>query len=67
MVEGVGLCLVLRRAAIDHDDAAARRADPHHLAQHGERLEEVVEREARGNDREAAIGIGQRRDIALVP
>ena len=66
-LKAAALALSSDGAAVDDDDAAARRADPHHLAQHRERVEEMVKREPRGDDREAAVGIGQRRHVALVP
>jgi len=66
-VERGCLCRILRRVIVDHDNASPRSADPHHLLQHGRGVEKVVEREACGHDREAAIHVGQGRDVALPP
>ena len=47
VVERRGLRLVLGWAAVDDDDTAARRADPHHLPEHPERLDETLIRAGR--------------------
>jgi branched-chain amino acid transport system ATP-binding protein len=61
------LCRIIRRVHIDHDDPSTRSAHAHHLAQHVQRIEEVVHGEPRHDDVEGAIGIGQPADVAAVP
>jgi hypothetical protein len=62
-VERGGLGRVLGDIGIDDDDPATRRANPHHLAEHRRRIEEVVHREAGHDDREGAVGIRQALDL----
>ena len=50
-----------------HNHPAARRAHPHHLAQHADRIEEMVHGKPRHHDIERAVRIGQRPDIAAIP
>ena len=51
---------IIRRVHVDHHDPSARRAHPHHLAQHADRIEEMMHGEPRHHDVERAIRIGQR-------
>src|SRR5215472_4863457 len=57
---------VFRRTSIDNEDATARRANPGHLPQRGERIEQVMEGITCDYDREAAVVIGQRVNITTV-
>ncbi len=56
----------LGRAVDDHDPAAGA-GHALHLAQHRQRIEKVVEGEARGHDREGRVRPRQRQHVALAP
>ena len=58
---------ILRGVIVDDDDAPARSADPDHLAQYCGGVEKMMEREPRGDDREAGVVVRQRIDVALPP
>ncbi len=66
-IECRGLGRIGGGAGIDDDDAPLRRADPHDFAKHRRRIGEVVHGEAGRDDREGAIGPGQRGNVALPP
>lgn len=59
------LGVVIGGVQVDHGDAAAAPADPHHLLEHRERVEEVMKSIPRHHDRKGAVGKWQRGHIAL--
>ena len=66
-VELGGLRRIGRGAGVDDDDPPARRADPHHLAEHRLRIGEVVHGEPGDDDRKGAVRVGQVGHVALAP
>ena len=62
-----GIRAFARGRAVDDHHPAAGRGDPRHLAQHRQRVEEMVKGEARGDDRERRVRPRQRQHVALMP